>query len=208
MLCCGRGGFQHFAELAAVCGSTSTGSATSVAWSILVQPAIQIVHALDTANSRAFFEISRVQKVCWNLRWAFANTARSNSTKQPRVKIPIGTEEQNVDRALLDPAPVGQDMPRDFWAASGIHYRGISQTVLRRQFCQTLIAFTGVLRIWALRARDLPSSWPLGSRSRSFSHRIGIQATTASYQKELFSNCSNIIYIYIYTHIYVIILYI
>lgn len=47
------------------------------------------------------------------------------------VKIPIGTEEQNVDRALLDPAPVG------------------------------------VLRIWALRARDLPSSWPLGSRSRS-----------------------------------------
>eukprot|EP00435_Cladocopium_sp_Y103_P008713 s2755_g2.t1 len=47
------------------------------------------------------------------------------------VKIPIGTEEQNVDRALLDPAPVG------------------------------------VLRIWALHARDLPSSWPLGSRSRS-----------------------------------------
>eukprot|EP00434_Breviolum_minutum_P012824 symbB.v1.2.011304.t1/scaffold755.1/size165019/2 len=47
------------------------------------------------------------------------------------VTIPIGTEEQNVDRALLDPAPVG------------------------------------VLRIWALSASDLPSSWPLGSRSRS-----------------------------------------
>ena len=25
-----------------------------------------------------------------------------------RLKIPIGTEEQNVDRALLDPAPVGR----------------------------------------------------------------------------------------------------
>lgn len=136
MLCCGRGGFQHFAELAAVCGSTSTGSATSVAWSILVQPAIQIVHALDTANSRAFFEISRVQKVCWNLRWAFANTARSNSTKQPRVKIPIGTEEQNVDRALLDPAPVGQEMPRDFWAASGIHY---IETFRRQCFADSFV---------------------------------------------------------------------
>ncbi|CAK8994035.1 unnamed protein product [Durusdinium trenchii] len=43
------------------------------------------------------------------------------------VTIPVGTEEQNVDRAQLDPPPIG------------------------------------VLRIWVLRAADLPSSWPLGA---------------------------------------------
>ena len=104
-------------------------------------------HKPNTKNSRALTEISRVQKVCWNLRWAFANTARSNSTKRPRVKIPIGTEEQNVDRALLDPAPVGQEMPRDFWAAKlqVIISRDISQIFadisLCRQFCQIWISW-------------------------------------------------------------------
>ncbi|CAJ1406791.1 unnamed protein product, partial [Effrenium voratum] len=61
------------------------------------------------------------------------NSAVASSLVLPHViAVPIGTEEQNVDRALLgDPEPVG------------------------------------VLRVWALRAAGLPSSWPLGSRSRS-----------------------------------------
>lgn len=37
---------------------------------------------------------------------SFIESAKCQSLMH-RVTIPIGTEEQNVDRALLDPAPVG-----------------------------------------------------------------------------------------------------